>query len=107
MPEPARNPAKPPAETETGLAIRLDGISKSFGYRDALRGVTLEIPHGTCLAVFGPNGAGKSTLARIVATQWAPTSGRGEILGHEIGRGNLRIRARSGMVADQSFLRSE
>ena len=57
-------------------AIRLEGVSKSFGYRDVLRGVDLEVPAGSCVAVYGQNGAGKSTLARIIATQWAPTAGR-------------------------------
>lgn len=87
--------------------IRLEGISKSFGYRDVLHGIDLEVPGGSCLCVYGQNGAGKSTLARILSTLWAPTAGKGMILGHELGKGNLRIRGRTSMVADQSFLRSE
>ena len=99
--------ATPSPGNGKGFAIRLKGVSKSFGYRDVLRSVDLEIPAGSCVAVYGQNGAGKSTLARIIATPWAPTAGRVEILGHELGAGNRQIRRRTGMVADQSFLRSE
>ena len=88
-------------------AVCLQKISKSFGFRNVLSDVSLEVRHGTCLAVYGHNGAGKSTLARIVSTQWAPSSGSGEVLGHSIGPGNREIRAASGWVGDQSFLRTE
>lgn len=88
-------------------AIRLQGISKRFGFREILRDVSLDVSRGECLAIYGQNGAGKSSLARIISTQWAPSSGSGEILGHKIGPGNREIRSVSGKVADQSFLRSE
>ena len=91
----------------TQAAISLKGICKSFGFRDVLQGVDLEVQGGACLCIYGQNGAGKSTLARILATLWAPSQGTGEILGHELGKGNGEIRRRSSMVADQSFLRSE
>ena len=89
------------------LAVGLQEVSKSFGFRSVLSDVSLEIRPGTCLAVYGHNGAGKSTLARIISTQWAPSSGSGEVLGHSIGPGNREIRAASGWVGDQSFLRTE
>ena len=91
----------------TQAAISLKGICKSFGFRDVLQGVDLEVQGGACLCIYGQNGAGKSTLARILATLWSPSQGTGEILGHELGKGNGEIRRRSSMVADQSFLRSE
>ena len=103
----APSPSSPSPGKGKSCAIRLEGVSKSFGYRDVLRDVNLEIPAGSCVAIYGQNGAGKSTLARIIATQWAPTAGRAEILGHELGADNRQIRRRTGMVADQSFLRSE
>ena len=88
-------------------AISLKGICKSFGFRDVLQGVDLEVQAGSCLCIYGQNGAGKSTLARILATLWSPSQGTGEILGHELGKGNREIRRHTSMVADQSFLRSE
>ena len=48
-------------------AIRLDGVSKSFGPTHAVREVSLEIVHGELMAVLGPSGCGKTTLLRLVA----------------------------------------
>ena len=50
-----------------------------FGYepdREILKGVDLDIPAGTSLAVVGPSGAGKSTLARLMYRFYDPTAGR-------------------------------
>ncbi|HVP28673.1 MAG TPA: ABC transporter ATP-binding protein [Myxococcota bacterium] len=49
------------------LAIAARGLEKRFGRVHALRGIDLEVPRGTTLAVLGPNGAGKSTLLRLLA----------------------------------------
>lgn len=97
----------PPASPGSDVAISLEGIAKSFGFRDVLQGIDLEVSQGSCLCVYGQNGAGKSTLARILGTMWAPSRGKGRILGQELGKGNREIRRRSSMVSDQSFLRSE
>ena len=89
------------------VAIRLEGISKSFGFRDVLQGVDLEVARGACLCIYGQNGAGKSTLARILGTLWSPSRGDGWILGNQLGKADREIRRRSSMVSDQSFLRPE
>lgn len=48
-----------------GLSLR--GITKSFGDTPVLRGIDLDVPDGTTLALLGPSGSGKSTVLRIVA----------------------------------------
>ena len=57
--------------------LRLEGIEKSFGAVQVLRGVTLEIEKGTVHALLGENGAGKSTLMRIILG--AHTADRGSM----------------------------
>ncbi|MCZ6795038.1 MAG: ABC transporter ATP-binding protein [Planctomycetota bacterium] len=94
------------AESESP-AVCLRGIRKRFGFREVLRGVDLTVARGECLAIFGPNGAGKSTLLRIAATQWRPSHGDGEILGHDIQRDVRSIRRRLGVVFHHSLLRHE
>ena len=74
----------PPASPGSDVAISLEGIAKSFGFRDVLQGIDLEVSQGSCLCVYGQNGAGKSTLARILGTLWAPSRGKGKILGQEL-----------------------
>jgi ABC-2 type transport system ATP-binding protein len=56
--------------------LEVDGLSKSYGERVALREVSLEARRGELLAVLGPNGAGKTTLLSILAGIIKPDSGR-------------------------------
>jgi ABC-2 type transport system ATP-binding protein len=56
--------------------LEVDGLSKSFGERVALRDVSLDVRGGELLAVLGPNGAGKTTLLSILAGITRPDSGR-------------------------------
>ena len=56
--------------------LEVDGLSKSFGERIALRDVSLDVAAGELLAVLGPNGAGKTTLLSILAGITRPDSGR-------------------------------
>ena len=66
-------------------AIRFEDVA--FGYepeRIILKGVTLDVPAGTSLAVVGPSGAGKSTLARLLYRFYDPTAGRITIDGQDI-----------------------
>ena len=65
--------------------VRFENVA--FGYepeRIILKGVTLEVPAGTSLAVVGPSGAGKSTLARLLYRFYDPTAGAITIDGQDI-----------------------
>jgi len=80
------------------------GLTKRYGSRLALAGVSLQVQGGECLGVFGANGAGKSTLLRILATLVQPTSGRFSCYGLEMPRDATAIRRLIGVVAHQSYV---
>ena len=48
--------------------IKLEGITKSFGSLQVLKGIDLEINKGEIVSIVGPSGAGKTTLLQIMGT---------------------------------------
>ncbi|GAB7006616.1 ABC transporter ATP-binding protein [Nocardioides sp. AN3] len=68
-------------------AIQTEGLTKVFGKQVALDGVDLAVPQGLVFGYLGPNGAGKSTTIRAVTGLIRATSGRIEVLGHDVARG--------------------
>jgi ABC-2 type transport system ATP-binding protein len=64
------------------LALRLSGVTKTFGSTRAVEQLDLDVPRGALYGVIGPNGAGKTTTIRIVMSILFPDSGAVSVLGH-------------------------
>jgi len=79
------------------VAVRLEGITKSFGDVVAVRNVSLEIPEGQLFFILGPSGCGKTTMLRTVAGFEAPDSGRVYFDGRDV-TGTPPHRRNTGMV---------
>ena len=90
-----------------GFSIEIDGVSKNYGYVQALRSVSLRIEEGTFLAFLGSNGAGKTTLLKIIATHTTPSSGTVRLFGEDAFRERSRIRNRIGFISHESYLYDE
>ncbi|MBV9798451.1 MAG: ABC transporter ATP-binding protein [Solirubrobacterales bacterium] len=84
--------------------IELRGLTRHFGERTALRGVSVRVAAGATLAVLGHNGAGKSTLLRILATLLRPHAGEVSILGEPLPRRGFAVRAKLGLLAHEPLL---
>ena len=66
--------------------IKLEGITKSFGSLQVLKGIDLEINKGEVVSIVGPSGAGKTTLLQIMGTLDEPDAGHVYIDGTNVSR---------------------
>jgi len=64
--------------------LQLQGLRKSFGETDIIRGVDLEVTPGERRALIGPNGAGKSTLFHLISGNLSPSAGTIAFQGRDI-----------------------
>ena len=92
------------SSTSQAWAIKVQGLTKSFGTHLALKGIDLEVGQGETLVIFGPNGAGKTTLIKVLATIMNSSSGEVLINGLSLKNNAEEIRHRIGVVSHQTFL---
>jgi heme exporter protein A len=91
-------------EAPAAEALAIDGLTRRYGEREALAGVSLTLAHGQSLVVFGPNGAGKSTLLRVLATLLRPHQGSVRVLGRSLPQEAWAVRGRVGLLAHEPLL---
>ncbi len=77
--------------------LRTDQLTKSYGGRTVVRGVSLEVSSGEIVGLLGPNGAGKTTTFYMTVGLTAPDSGRVELNGQDVTDDPMYIRARKGI----------
>lgn len=70
--------------TKTEYAIEVQGLKKSYGDNQVLKGVDLKVERGSMLALLGPNGAGKTTTVRILSTLLKFDGGKVTVEGHDV-----------------------
>jgi heme exporter protein A len=88
-------------------AVQVEGLSRHYGEREALSGVSLSLREGQTLVVFGPNGAGKTTLLRVLATLLRPHAGDVRVLGSSIPERSWEVRGRIGLLGHEPLLYRE
>jgi ATP-binding cassette subfamily B protein len=105
-PTEVRDAPEAPALAVTRGHVRFENVR--FGYdpdRLILKGIDLDVPAGSTLAVVGPSGAGKSTLARLLFRFYDPTGGRITIDGQDIARVRQdSLRSAIGIVPQDTVL---
>jgi lipopolysaccharide export system ATP-binding protein len=77
--------------------LRTTDLTKSFGGRTVVRGVSVEISSGEVVGLLGPNGAGKTTTFSMVVGLVSPDSGRVLLDGNDVTEDPMYVRARKGI----------
>jgi ABC-type polar amino acid transport system ATPase subunit len=80
--------------SDRDVVVRLDGLHKSFGHLEVVRGIDLEVRRGEVVVVFGRSGSGKSTVLRCVNFIDDPTAGSVEVAGIRLEGGHRTRRKR-------------
>jgi ABC-type polar amino acid transport system ATPase subunit len=106
MPDPDA-PTSNPSEQAFDHVVRVEGLHKSFGHFEVLKGIDMEVNRGEVVVIFGRSGSGKSTLLRCVNFLEDPTAGTIEVAGIRLTGGHRtrgkreqirRLRMHAGMV---------
>jgi len=84
--------------------ITIEGLHKSYGEVEAVRGVDLRVEAGEIFAVVGPNGAGKTTTLEILEGYLSRDAGRVEVLGTDPAEPTPAWRERIGIVLQETAL---
>jgi ABC-2 type transport system ATP-binding protein len=85
----------------TDPVIAVEGLTKRYGTRTVLDGVSLEVRPGEVVAMLGPNGAGKTTTVEIIEGYRSADGGSVRVLGANPARGGREHRARVGLMLQE------
>jgi ABC-2 type transport system ATP-binding protein len=81
--------------------VEVHELSKTFGDKAAVEGISFDVHKGEVFGFLGPNGAGKTTTIKMLTTLLSPSSGSAGILGFDLRTEGRKIRERIGVVQQQ------
>ena len=84
-----------------GAALRMRGVTKSFGQTRAVDRIDLTVPAGTFYGIVGPNGAGKTTTLSMIAGLLRPDQGVIEVAGIDLRAAPARAKRQMGILPDR------
>ena len=88
-------------------AVEVSDVSCTFGSVRALDRVSLRIAPATVVGIVGPNGAGKTTLIDTICGLVRPSHGAVRVLGHDVSASSAALRARIGVLPQETALYDE
>ncbi|MGJ4926058.1 ABC transporter ATP-binding protein [Bradyrhizobium sp. HKCCYLS2038] len=86
------------------IAIDVKGLSKSFGGREVVHDLSMQVRRGAIYGFLGPNGSGKTTTIRMLCGLLTPDGGEGTCLGFDIRRDADKIKRRVGYMTQRFSL---
>jgi ABC-2 type transport system ATP-binding protein len=84
--------------------IETHALTKVFGEKTAVNGLTLRVEAGEVIGFLGPNGSGKTTTIRLLMGLLRPTSGSATILGRDCHADAVALKRDVGYLPDEPFL---
>lgn len=96
-----------PMSNQKPAVISVTNLSKKFGSLLAVDSVSMEISQGSIVGFLGPNGSGKSTVIRMLTGILTPTSGNGQVLGHDLLTEAEQIKSKIGYMSQKFSLYEE
>jgi ABC-2 type transport system ATP-binding protein len=87
--------------------IRVEGLRKSYGEHEVVRGIDLEVHSGQVFAFLGPNGAGKTTTVEILEGYRSRSAGEVSVLGEDPASADRGWRSRVGLVLQSCTMPAE
>ncbi len=82
------------------IILTIDNLSKEYGGKSVLNGISLQVKQGEIIGYIGPNGAGKSTTVKILLGIEGDYSGKVKIFGREISDGDIEYKRKIGYVPE-------
>ncbi len=86
------------------IVIDVHGLTKSFGGRQVVRNLSMQVKRGTIFGFLGPNGSGKTTTIRMLCGLLTPDQGSGTCLGYDIRTEAVKIKNRVGYMTQRFSL---
>jgi ABC-2 type transport system ATP-binding protein len=90
--------------SQAEIAIDVRGLSKSFGGREVVHDLSMQVRRGSIYGFLGPNGSGKTTTIRMLCGLLTPDGGEGTCLGFDIRRDADKIKRRVGYMTQRFSL---
>jgi ABC-2 type transport system ATP-binding protein len=90
--------------TASDIVIEVEGLSKSFGGREVVHDLSMQVKRGSIYGFLGPNGSGKTTTIRMLCGLLTPDKGHGTCLGYDILTETDKIKLQVGYMTQRFSL---